>query len=232
MVQLLEPKKVVPPLESGDRLTVAEFRARYACHPEIKKAELIDGVVYVASPTTLDHGASDNIINGLVAVYHMMTFGVQGCTNTTSRLDVGDNEPQPDVFLRILPEFGGQSRNEDKWLAGAPEFIAEVAASSASYDLSSKKDAYERNGVQEYLVWQVYEKVIDAFVLQDGKYMSAPRSPEGWFKSRCFPGLWLDLPAIAAEKFPQALQTLNQGLASPEHQAFVELLRSRYAEPN
>src|SRR5687767_3807380 len=46
-----------PPLNSGDHLSRAEFERRYQAHPEIKKAELIEGVVYLPSPVRHDqHG--------------------------------------------------------------------------------------------------------------------------------------------------------------------------------
>lgn len=40
----------LPALESGDRLTRIEFERRYAAMPSLKKVELIEGVVYLASP--------------------------------------------------------------------------------------------------------------------------------------------------------------------------------------
>ena len=47
------PKQVrIPPLENGDRLTVAEFERRYEAMPELKKAELINGVVHIPSSYT------------------------------------------------------------------------------------------------------------------------------------------------------------------------------------
>ncbi len=54
----LKPRTITfPPLNSGDRLSRAEFERRYSTQPEIKKAELIEGVVYVSSPVrTQQHG--------------------------------------------------------------------------------------------------------------------------------------------------------------------------------
>ena len=45
--------------------------------------------------------------------------------------------------------------NDDGYLAGPPELIVEVAASSASIDLRDKRQACCLNGVREYLVWLV-----------------------------------------------------------------------------
>lgn len=103
--------------------------------PYLKKAELLEGVVYIGSPVQVDqYGNPHAIIVMWLGVYQAATSGTQVGDNCTVRLDV-DNEPQPDAFLRILPEYGGQSRtSEDGYVEGAPELIAEVAASGVSID--------------------------------------------------------------------------------------------------
>ena len=134
----------VPPLENGDRLTRCEFERRYAARPDLRKAELIEGVVYMPSPVSLLHAEPHSAIQTLLLVYGAFTPGVHGADNATVRLDL-DNEPQPDVLLRIEPEAGGQSRvSEDGYLEGAPELIVEVAAGSASIDVHDKLRAYRR----------------------------------------------------------------------------------------
>jgi hypothetical protein len=42
-------------LENGDRLTRAEFERRYQGMPDVKKAELIEGIVYIAPPVRTQH---------------------------------------------------------------------------------------------------------------------------------------------------------------------------------
>ena len=157
----------VPPLESGDRLTGQEFERRYQAMPHIKKAELIEGVVYVASPVRItNHGRPHAQVMAWLTAYWVATPGVDMADNTTVRLDA-DNKPQPDALLRLEPEVGGNSRvNDDGYLEGAPELIVEVAASSASYDLNDKLNAYRRNGVQEYIVWQIYHSIARKLPLQ------------------------------------------------------------------
>jgi Uma2 family endonuclease len=152
----------IPPLEAGDHLTRREFEQRYEAMPEVKKAELIEGVVYIPSPVRAkSHGEPHSHIMTWLGVYRAMTPGVQLLDNATIRLDL-DNEPQPDATLRIESMVGGRSLlSEDDYLEGAPELIAEVAASGASYDLHEKLRAYRRNGVQEYVVWRVYYKQVD-----------------------------------------------------------------------
>ena len=146
-------------LENGDRLTRVEFERRYQAMADTKKAELIEGVVYVASPVRITKHANPHgkMITWL-GVYEAATPGVMLGDNPTVRLDF-DNEPQPDAILRIDQQKGGQSGiSDDDYVEGAPELIVEIAASSASYDLHDKLRAYRRNGVKEYLVWLVQEQ--------------------------------------------------------------------------
>lgn len=215
----------MPPLESGDRLTRAEFERRYQATPEHFKAELIEGVVYVASPVRTFHGNPHfNLITWL-GVYSVATPGVSGSDNTTTRLDM-DNEPQPDALLRI--EVGGTSTiSDDGYIEGAPELIAEIATSSAAIDLGAKQNAYRRNGVQEYLVWQTFENRLSWFRLQAEEYVLVEPDAEGIIRSSVFPGLWLDAPALLEGRMIEVLNVLQTGLADPAHQAFVEELEGR-----
>jgi Uma2 family endonuclease len=222
---LVSPSTKVPPLESGDRLTRYEFEHRYQAMPYIKKAELIEGVVYVASPVRMaNHGRPHAALVGWLMVYKAATPGVDLGDNATVRLDA-DNEPQPDALLRIEPEVGGNSRiSDDDYVEGVPELIAEIAASSASYDLNDKLNAYRRNGVQEYIVWQIYENHLNWFSLQEGRYVTLEPDGVGVIRSQIFPGLWLAVNALREGDLAEVLAVLQQGLQTAEHQAFVEHL--------
>ena len=215
-----------PPLESGDRLTRQEFEHRYHVMPENLKAELIEGVVYVASPVRANsHGRPHAKIMAWLGFYSAATPGVDVQDNATVRLDI-DNEPQPDALLRIEPRVGGNSRiSEDDYIEGAPELIAEIAASSASYDMNAKLNAYRRNGVQEYIVWQIYENRLDWFRLQEGRYVSFEPDAKGVIRSQFFPGLWLSVNALREGNLAEVLAVLQQGLQTAEHQAFAERLQ-------
>lgn len=218
------------PLENGDRLTRAEFERRYEAMTHVKKAELIDGVVYMPSPVSLEyHGSPHADMMTWLGVYRAAAPGVQVGDNSTVRLE-GDNEPQPDGFLRLATP-GGQSRiDEDGYVEGAPELMAEIAASSASYDLHDKLDVYRRHNVREYVVWRTYEEAVDWFVLRRGRYGRLPLT-DGVYQSRVFPGLWLHPGALVRGDLATVLQVLHRGLASPEHAAFVARLR-RATAPN
>src|SRR5665213_3268471 len=182
----------VPPLENGDHLTRPEFERRFDATPGLKKAELIEGVVYMPPPVSTDgHGGPHFDLITIFGVYRISTPGVRGADNSSIRLDL-DNMPQPDVALFIESNCGGQAKLDGEgYLAGAPELVAEIAASSVSYDLHEKLRAYRRNGVKEYVVWRTLDREIDYFILRDGEYQQLPPGTDGLFRSEIFPGLWL-----------------------------------------
>jgi Uma2 family endonuclease len=196
--------------------------------PHVKKAELIEGIVYMPSPVRLtQHGEPHSYLMGWLVVYKAATPGVRVGDNTTARLDL-DNEPQPDGSLLIDPAFGGQTRiSDDGYIEGAPELLLEVASSSASYDLHVKRNVYRRNGVQEYVVWRVLDEAIDWFVLRDGQYERLAPGDDGILRSHVFPGLWLDPTALLRHDLATVLATVQQGASSPEHAAFVATLQPR-----
>jgi hypothetical protein len=219
----------VPLLKEGDRLTVEEFERRYEAMPHIKKAELIQGVVYMPSPVRLEGHAEEHCdLVGWIWIYRTHTVGIQCGDNATLRLPAGMNQPQPDACLRVRPEYGGQSRTSaDGYLLGSPEFIGEISASSMSYDLHQKLDAYQLNGVQEYLVWRVEDHAIDWFLLRDRKFLPM-KARGGILKSKAFPGLWLDSAAMVSRDLARVLQVLQQGLDSEGHQRFVARIAKRH----
>ena len=218
----------LPPLESGDRLTRHEFERRYEAMPHLKKAELIEGVVYVPAALRFrSHGQPHGDLMTWLGVYRAFTPNVALGDNPTIRLD-RDNEPQPDAVLLIEESAGGQARlSPDDYVEGAPELVAEVAASSASIDLGDKKRAYRRNGVQEYIVWQVFDRKIDWFRLGDDDYVSLSMDEQGIIRSEVFPGLWLDPSALLNGDMQQVLAVLQQGIDSEAHQQFVQQLAQK-----
>ncbi len=214
-----------PPLENGDRLTRAEFERRYEAMPHLKKAELIEGVVYMPSPVRQGHhGQPHSRLVGWLIQYEAGTPGVETGDNSTTRLDL-DNEPQPDAVLFIDPERGGQARvGADDYIEGAPELVIEVAGSHVSLALNAKLQVYRRNGVREYIVWRVQDAEIDWFILRDGRYDRLTPGADGVTRSEIFPGLWLDSAALLRGDLAAVLSVVQRGIASPEHAAFVARL--------
>jgi Uma2 family endonuclease len=217
----------VPPLVAGDKLTRDEFLRRWDANPEIKLAELIGGLVFMPSPVSVEHGDTENDVGTWLGVYKAATPGTAAGHNTTSFLL--DDAPQPDINLRILPEFDGMSWVEDKFLHGIPELLTEVSRSSASYDLHLKLDLYEAAKVPEYLAILLFEREIRWHILVDGRFQQMPPDADGVWRSRVFPGLWLDGNSLLSGDLRQVLGRLQDGLKSPEHQRFVDELVARKA---
>lgn len=221
-------KQRIPPLAAGDKLTRAEFLRRWEAHPEIKNAELLGGIVYMPSPVSLDHGVTDGDVGTWLGTYRAATPGTESGHSTTSF--ILEDTPQPDSFLRILPEFGGTSRREGKYLGGRPELLAEICRSSASYDLHAKLDLYQAAKIPEYLAILGFEQKVCWHILLKDRYKLLCPNREGLLRSRIFPGLWLDSKALLAGNLRQVLTRLQKGLRSPEHKRFVaELARRKTA---
>jgi Uma2 family endonuclease len=212
----------IPSLQQGDHLTRDEFERRYEAMPHLKKAELIEGIVYMSSPVRLDqHAEPQMAFVGWLTYYRAYTPGVRGGDNATVRLDL-ENEPQPDGLLFRGPGLGGRAVvSPAGYLEGAPDLVVEIAASSVSYDLNTKLRVYRRNQVQEYIVWRVEESAIDWFTLQRGEYVRLPLSKSGFYQSNVFPSLRLDPEAMLRGDLPTVFKVLGDGIASPEHEAFV-----------
>ncbi len=211
-----------PLLEPGDRLSREEFERRYKRMPHVKKAELIEGTVYMPSPVRANkHAMPHARLTGWLVMYASESPGVECCDNSTVRLDL-DNEPQPDLVLIKLPAKGGQARiSADDYIEGAPEFAAEIVGSSRAYDLHQKKGAYRRNGICEYLVWITDENRLLWWELREGDYCEIAATADGLLKSRVFPGLWLDVAALVRGDVKAVFAVLRRGLESPEHASFV-----------
>jgi Uma2 family endonuclease len=223
-----KPWDKFPPLDAGDHLSLLEFERRYEARPEIKKAELIDGVVYMPSPARFtEHAQPHGQMITFLGLYSAATPGVQLGDNATVRLDL-ETEVQPDGLLRLEPQVGGRSRvTADHYLEGPPELVLEIAASSASYDLHAKLRVYQRSGVEEYIAVQVYERRIDWLRLREGVYQPLQPAALGILCSEIFPGLCLNTAAFWAGDMAQVLATLQEKLHSPEHAAFIASLQAR-----
>ena len=217
----------IPRLEAGDCLDQATFHERYQAMPADFHAELIGGMVIVPSPLSSEHGQYHALIMGWLTNYWGATPGVRAQDNATTIL--GDaSEPQPDGALLIDRAHGGQTAlSEHGYTVGAPELIVEVASSSESIDLNAKRHDYEQAGVVEYVVVVIRQRTVRWFALQSGAYQELQADVDGVFKSTIFPGLWLHLEALCQLNVAQVMATLRQGMASPEHAAFVQRLQSR-----
>src|SRR5258708_3769862 len=93
-----EDKVPLLPLVNGVHMGQAEVHRRYETHPDDVKIELIDGVVYVASPQRSLHGRYEPELSGAVWTYKRGTPGVEVLSNSTTILGK-KSEPQPDLQM-------------------------------------------------------------------------------------------------------------------------------------
>jgi len=207
--------------EAGDRMGREEFLARWEQMPALKFAELINGVVYLPSPVSMQHSRKDYLLHLWTGGYVGRIGFVEGLSNGTWLME-WTSAPQPDLALRIKPDLGGQSKDAGKYPAGAPEFVAEVCGSSRSYDLGPKLELYERAGVREYVTALLEERRVEWRVLRGGAFQLMAPDGAGVFRSGVLPGLWLDEPAFWRDDIPAVLARLEEGLRSEEFRKFHE----------
>jgi Uma2 family endonuclease len=215
----------LPPLTPGQRLDRATFHERYSAMPEDVRAELVEGIVYMPSPLSYEHGHLDHVTAYWLGHYRRRLPTIGSAGNATTILGVKD-EVQPDCQLRIREESGGSTRIVDGFVSGPPELVVEIGKSSRSYDLGPKKAAYERAGVREYLFLGLVPEEVRWFALRDGRYVELVADADGLYHSEVFPGLWLDATALFAADLDTLIAALDRGLATPEHAAFAARLEA------
>ncbi len=205
------------PLVNGDHLTRDEFERRFDATPGLKRAELIQGIVRIPAPQHWQAAAAGAHLCGWLGFYRAHTRGTRCGAYPHLRLP-GDNMPQPDAIL-LLPSHVGRADFDCGYVARGPELIAET-----SPDTEAKRRLYQTNGVREYLIWRVLDNAIDWFILRGTQYEPLAPGPDGVIRSEVLPGLWLAVPAMLAGDLAHVLTVLQQGIASPEHAAFVAAL--------
>lgn len=219
-------------LHRGDKMDQPEFHRAYSDMPEEYRAELIGGMVFEPSPLSVEHGEIHGYLVAAILAYAGRTKGLHAGDNATVILGPED-EVQPDVFLRILPEYGGRSktiarrdrkisRKPLKYVKGTPELIAEVAHSSRAIDLHFKKERYRLAGALEYLVVCLDPEGIHWFDMSNGNEFACQF---GIFQSKVFPGLWIDGEALLKCDYTALLESINAGMRSSEYALFAEKLR-------
>jgi Uma2 family endonuclease len=210
-------------LIEGQRLDQPTFHALYEAMPPGTRAELINGVVHMPSPGGVEHGRADLVSLMWLGFYQGCTPGVEALRNVSTSMSL-KSEFQPDALLRILPEFGGRTLDDPRFVLGVPELLVEVAHTSRYIDLGPKFDDYERVGVLEYVVRAIEPDEVCWFVLRRGRFVDHSPGSDGIYRSEVFPGLWLDTEALLAGDLWRLQAGVDLGCATPEHAAFVAKL--------
>lgn len=225
-----------PLLHGGDQMTQEEFHRLYSAMPDGYRAELVGGTVFEPSPLGVDHSDAQAHLIAVFLAYAGGTPGLQAGDNATTILGRED-EVQPDLFLRIRPQYGGQSRDivskgkflkqkGVRFIEGAPELLAEVCHTSRAIDLHLKKKRYIIAGVLEYLVVCLNPQKIYWFDLKNQTELTV--GGDGILRSIVYPGLWLDTGALFRCDYATLMDRIAAGMRTAEYEEFRNgLVRSK-----
>jgi len=214
--------KKQPLLWEGQRLDRETFHRLYSDSPELKRVQLIEGIVYMPSPMRfVQHAHPEVSFTTWLTYFASFTPGVNSGGQATLKID-GKNEYQPDGML--FYDKGQLIIDNDGYLVGVPELVVEVSASTISVDSNEKYLVYQKYGVKEYLLWNTEAKKITWYGRSGSKFVPMKPNREGIIKSKAFPGLWLNVAAMLKGNLKLVLKTLQEGLSSKEHQKFVASL--------
>jgi hypothetical protein len=215
----------LPPLRHGDRMKQPEFHRRYQQYPDDVKIELVGGIIYVASPERRAHGRYQSLLDGAVCIYEEATLGVELLVNPTTILGE-DSEPQPDLALRILAAFLGQSREtKDDYVEGPPELMMEISHSTRALICVKKRTPTRGRRSVNTWSWASLNKNCTGSISEPENLSCRPgRASTG--RRFFFPGLWIDGPALFAEDRRRLNLVMRQGIRSRAHAAFVKKLQA------
>lgn len=216
-------RKFIPPLENGDLLHSCEFLRRYDRMPELKKAELVNGQVFMGHHVLASlHGAPHGMVSMLLGYFSAYTPGTTSYSRPTLVVDEG-NVFQPDCVL-CINNSGRTWANEDDLLCGAPELVFEVSVGSTSLDVLAKKQVCERLGVLDYVVWCTLDARLHWFHREGERFVETKPNTAGLLCSRSLPGLQTPVADLLALNGLKVMTCLEEGLATPAHAEFVRSL--------
>lgn len=210
----------LPLLYDGLRLDRVTFHRLYEASPELKRVQLIEGIVHMPSPMRfVQHANPQTCINGWLFCYVTQTPGVNTGGSATLKID-DENEFEPDGML--FYDNGQLIIADDGYLEGVPELAVEVTASTFTIDSKEKFRVYEKHGVKEYLLWNTEAGTITWYARHKDKFVPMKSNRAGILKSKIFPGLWLEVAAMREGDMTQVMKTLYEGLASAPHRQYVK----------
>jgi Uma2 family endonuclease len=183
--------------------------------PEGLKADLIDGVIHVASPDNLKHYEIDFWLAEIIARF-LRKRKIKGRVfgwRIAFRLD-DENGPEPDLAY-VGPERTHLIRATH--VKGPPDWALEIVSpSSVERDYTQKHDQYERFGVPEYWIIDPVEERMTCYRLgKNGKYKEI-RSREGKIHSQVIPGFWVRPEWFWQSPLPDEDETLREILAAAD----------------
>ncbi len=159
------------------------------------------------------HADLSYVVSAWTAPYLIANPRLRAGANGTWHLP-GQNVPQPDLALWIAEKHGGRVRIVNDYPVGAPELIIEISKTASARDRGSKLAMYREGGVSEYVTVHPKQRKIVWRQLVNGRYHELPADEDGWFRSRIFPGLWLDPEALWTRDLAGLANAVAKGVAA------------------
>jgi Uma2 family endonuclease len=194
-----------PSRVANDLVTVEEF---YQLLPGDEKADLIDGVIYIAPPDSLRANQLTGFIYRLLQDFleALATGGKVFFSRFACRLS-DLRAPEPDVVY-VRPER--VELVEEGGMRGGPDIAVEVVSRESRHrDYEDKRRLYEEAGVPEYWIIDPIQQRVEFLVLDEGRYHLAPLEENRLFRSRALPGFWIDVDWLLADPLPAATRCLE-----------------------
>jgi Uma2 family endonuclease len=176
-----------------------------------QKADLIDGVIYMASPDNTDANKLFLWVGGLMDDFaREKDLGEVYGSRVAFRLD-DTNGPEPDVAFVAKKRLQLVKRGR---VEGGPDLAVEIVSpDSVDRDYVKKRKQYEEAGVREYwIIDEIKQKVVLLRLGRDGKYREA-RPTKGAFRSKVLPGFYLRPQWLWQSPLPSKVKILAQMLA-------------------
>jgi len=202
---------VVPPSPlspDSDLVTVEEF---YCLVPDGQKADLIDGVIYMASPDTRRSDRLGGFIKFLMQGYAAVQ-GLGEVYGSRFAFELSQfRAPEPDAaFVRTERLHLVSERR----MVGGPDIAVEIVSrESRQRDYGEKKQLYADAGVSEYWIIDPLQRRVEFHRLHAGRYEPVPLEQNRIFRSAMLEGFWLDVEWLLAEALPNEYQKLQEILA-------------------
>jgi Uma2 family endonuclease len=191
-----------------------DFDAFCALVPDGQKADLIDGVIYLASPENIEHHRLNIWLIRLLWDYidARRIVGEFFSSRIAFRLDKRES-PEPDIAFvagqtaHLLINWG--------YVEGPPDWAAEIVSpESIDRDYHEKRLQYERYGVREYWIIDPLEQKMIAYRrARDGKYKEV-RPRKGIVTSKVIPGFWVRPEWLWLRPLPNKAVILKEILAT------------------
>ena len=192
----------------SDLVTIEEF---YCLVPDGQKADLLDGVIYLASPDTRRSDRLSGFIKFLLQGYADIR-GLGEVYGSRFAFELSQfRAPEPDIaFVRTERLHLVSERR----MVGGPDIAVEIVSrDSRQRDYGEKKQLYAEAGVSEYWIVDPLQRRVEFHRLHAGHYELVPLEHNHIFRSVVLEGFWLEVEWLLTDPLPKAYEKLQEIVA-------------------